>query len=319
MRLYINVNERTARFPEIQRRYRGRPPLLELTAEDVQRGDAAMRELGVPEGAWFVCFHCREFGFDRDDWHSYRNTNIQNFVPAMQAVVDAGGCAIRMGDPTMTPLEPAPGMIDYAHSSARRDWMDIYLLASCRFFVGTTSGLWGPANVFGRPCAIANQTPASRVLPYGAGDIGIPMLYWSEREQRCLSFPEVMRSPASNWSGSSQFRDAGLKMVENDAVDIEALAREMMDTVDGRVEYSNEDEALQATFIGLMHEGHYSYGADARVGRDFLRRHRELLSEPAGQEASAASLSSPDSTAARSSASRAGESTATRNPDSGSA
>ena len=39
-----------------------RAPLLHLSADENARGEAQLRALGIPEGAWFVCVHSREGG-----------------------------------------------------------------------------------------------------------------------------------------------------------------------------------------------------------------------------------------------------------------
>jgi len=69
-----------------------------------------------------------------------RNANISDYTDAMRAIVARGGWCIRVGDPTMRPLDPIPGVVDYARSSSKSDWMDLFLCARCRFFLGNTSG-----------------------------------------------------------------------------------------------------------------------------------------------------------------------------------
>ena len=54
-------------------------------------------------------------------------------------------------------------MIDYACSDLRSDWMDIFLCAQCRFFIGCQSGLSAVPSVFGVPVVMTDlrmgQTP----------------------------------------------------------------------------------------------------------------------------------------------------------------
>ena len=54
--------------------------------------------------------------------------------------MERGAWCLRMGDPSMRPMPRAPRVIDYAHSAIRSDWMDVFLCARCRFFIGNTSG-----------------------------------------------------------------------------------------------------------------------------------------------------------------------------------
>ena len=89
-----------------------------------------------------VCVHARESGYHKEsgiDSQSHRNADILSFVPAMRFLVDRGFTVVRMGDPTMHPLPPMEGVIDYCHHPARDPWLDIYLVASAQFFVGCMS------------------------------------------------------------------------------------------------------------------------------------------------------------------------------------
>jgi putative glycosyltransferase (TIGR04372 family) len=276
---YVALIDRSATYPAIQRAWGERAPTLMLSEEDARRGRACLAELGLPGGAWFACLHVREAGYSPvdDELHAYRNFDIQLFLPALSEIRARGGWIVRLGDPSMRRLPPMDGLIDYAHSALRSDWMDVFLCAACRVFVGTSSGLCNVASVFGRPCCLAGLAPLSTVLPYGARDLGIPKLLYSLRENRHLSFAEAFASPASNFRYSELYQEAGLRVDENTPEEIAALIVEALDRLDGKATYTAEDEARQTRFKALMRPGHYSYGAPSSVGRDFLRKYERFL------------------------------------------
>lgn len=278
---YAMVLNDSTLYPRIQSAWGDRAPLLKLTKEDYERGWAALCKMGVPEGAWFVCVHNREAGFSPHDdpINTFRNTDIHSYLPAMKMIVERGGWCIRMGDKSVTPLPSMPGVIDYALHEAKSDWMDVFLCATCRFFLGSSSGLAVVSNVFGGRAAMANQIPLSVVLPYGIHDVGIPKLLWSMRENRCLTFKETCDSAASNYRFTHLYEEAGLKTVDNTPDEIQELAAELLETVDGTVCYSAEDEELQRRFKSLMRPCHYSFDSTSRVGRHFLRKHANLLTD----------------------------------------
>ena len=56
---------------------------------------------------------------------------------------------ISIGDPGMSKLPNMPQVIDYAHSKAKNDWMDVFLCAQCCFFIGTSLGMIVLAMSFG--------------------------------------------------------------------------------------------------------------------------------------------------------------------------
>lgn len=264
-------------FPKIQMRYHGRPPLLKLTRFDFERGWKMLNSLGVPEGAWFVCVHCREDGYLGDVDQSNRNCDIFNYIPVIELIVKKGGWVIRMGDPTMKNIPRMRHIIDYAHLEIKCDWMDIFLSASCKFFLGCNSGLSTVSSVFGVPSALANFAPLGGTIPYGVDSIGMPKLLWSIDKDRYLTFREAFDSPVSNYRLDSSYFDAGVRLVENSPEDITGLAMEVLDKADSKISYTDEDETLQKRFKSLMKPCHHSYGAISRVGRDFLKKYESLL------------------------------------------
>lgn len=278
---YIAAINTTAAGMSVGKAWGDRAPVLQLTAEDRARGEERLRALGIPPGARIVCFHNREGGYSPGDehLHDYRNAAVDNYLVAARALVERGFYCVRMGDPTTKPIAPMDGIIDYAHSPLRSDWLDVFLCARCEFFIGNTSGLLFVPAAFGRPVALANLLPVSASSPFGTRDLGMPKLLWSRAERRMLSFAEILGSDVGNFRFSSLYREHGLEPVENTADEIRDFALEMLGRLDGSVSYSAHDEALQRRFQALLRPGHFSYGSAARVGRDFLRKYEHLIGE----------------------------------------
>lgn len=274
---YSSWIDRKADAYEIERKYSGRPPLLALTDGDSTRGRAVLREIGIPHDAWFVCVHARESSYTSDELQSYRDSDIQDYIPAIHSIVDRGGWVVRVGDPTMRPLPKMKHVVDYVHLPIRSDWMDIFLVASCRFFFGCASGPCCLAHVFGRPSVTVNNAPFSTILPLGINDIGIPKHVWSTRESRYLSFREIFSTPIGNYRYGDAYQRAAVRVADNTPGDIQAAVIEMLDRVEGNAVYTEYDEELQRRFKSLMNPTHYSYGSVSRIGWDFLRKYSHML------------------------------------------
>jgi putative glycosyltransferase (TIGR04372 family) len=249
-----------------------RPPLIALTPEEIARGEAELRRMGVPAGAWFVCVHTREAGYapHDDDEHAYRNSPIADYRLATEAIAARGGWCIRMGDPSGEPMQPMANVIDYAHSEFRSEWMDVFLCARCRFFLGNTSGLFMVPTVFGVPVALANMAPHGCVYALRPTDLSIPK-HVIGRDGGEMTAAEIFASPIADFRHTRQFAEAGVRVRDNTPEEIRDLALEMLDRLEGTAAYTEDDEQRQADFAALLRPGHYSYGSVARVGRDFLR------------------------------------------------
>ena len=131
----------------------GRGPLLALKNKDYNRGWDCLQKLGIPPDAWFVCLHVRE---EAPRSRAALSADITTYRMAIESIVTRGGWVIRQGDPSMTPLPSMPQVIDYVHTNVRSDWMDVFLWAKCRFFIGTQSGPWLVPPTFGVPCVLTN-------------------------------------------------------------------------------------------------------------------------------------------------------------------
>lgn len=276
---YLRRERGTQDVYRLNAKWQGRPPVLQLTPDDNAECSRALRALGIPEDAWFVCVHIREPGPSSPHdkvAHSYRDADPRSFIPAMQEIVRRGGWCIRMGNPTMSRLPELRGVIDYAHHPIRSARLDVILCARARFFLGTTSGLFYVSTVFGVPCALANMVPTSVMAPL-ASDISIPKLLYDERKSRLLRFDEILGSPVGNFLYTKLYTDAGIRIIENTPEDIRELASEMLDRLEGKHVETPEDEELQERFRRLLKPGTYSYGAASRVGTAFLRKYRHLL------------------------------------------
>jgi putative glycosyltransferase (TIGR04372 family) len=272
----------TVAFPKIQALWAGKPPLLEVNPNDRVRGEEVLKRMGVPSGAWFVCIHSREGGytnsFNDEDLSGYRNCRIESYFEAINHVISQGGICIRMGDPTMVRMPAMAGLIDYAHHPDRADWLDLYLSANCRIFLGNTSGAFFMSAVFGVPVACANMVPLSGIYPYGAHDVAIPKLYKEESTGRLLTFKEILDQPMANFTTSIEFKRKGLKLVDNTPEEIRDLLDEQLRRkTDPSFSYTEDEELLQQRFRSLFRPGHHSYGSISRVGTAFLKKYQDLL------------------------------------------
>ena len=264
---------------EIEWLRQNRPPMIALKPEHRESGYRVLEEAGIPRDAWFVALHVRESGFYSEGDHPYakfRNADISKFADAVRAIRARGGHVVRVGDPRMRPYPPNEGVFDYALSEAKSDWMDVFLCAACRFFIGSTSGLYFVPESFQVPCLLVNWV-SFMPRPYGQNQIYIPKpIQRDGKEGALLSFREMM-SPESRWlfcDGRIMLKH-GLRAIDNTPDEITEAVEEMMARLDSRFEMSADDAARHATFDAISHDAS-AIGA-ARIGNMFLRRHSDLL------------------------------------------
>lgn len=261
----------------------GRAPLLTLKDNHREKGWTMLGKLGVPRDAWLVCLHVREAGYHEEDvpWsrNRYRNAEISTYLPAIEAITERGGWVVRIGDPSMTPLSDIPGVADVACSGLREgeDWADMFCIAESRFYMGMATG---PASIpvnFGVPVLGTNWFHLGP-WPYAKDDLFLHKLLRRKDDGRILTIGECMAPGVFGALEPLYLDSLGVEAVDNSAEDIRDAAIEMIERLDGAVEYSEEDEALQAAWQAQGDP--LGMGPAPRVARSFLRHHPELVAPP---------------------------------------
>lgn len=260
-------------------------PHLVFTQKEELFGLQALRELGIPENRPFVCFHARDAAYLKVtypkmswDYHDYRNSNIDNYIPSAEELTKRGYYAVRMGAAVEGKLPVAkPGVIDYACNGKRTDFFDIFLGARCEFFICSDTGISIIPEVFRRPAVYVNWTPIRRVSPWVLNGLFIFKKFYSLKEKRLLSFSEIINS---NFGAPEKdfFAEEKIELIENTPEEIRDVAVEMEERLKGTWEIMPEDEPLQERFWALFGPDQLK-SPEVRVGAKFLRQNEQILSE----------------------------------------
>jgi len=270
-------------------------PHLYFTASERRKGAACLLELGIPEGAKYICLIGRDnlylktvvnpggnFGY-----HDYRNVKIENFLPAAHALADEGYYVIRMGKIVASPFKSEnPKIIDYASSKLRNDFMDIYLGANCFFCIGVGSGFDEVPKLFRRPVCYVNMVPIGYLCTFSKNSVAICKKHWLTTEQRWLSLSEIFSRDVGFCLFAEEYQARKVEVVENTAEEIKSLVLEMSARLNNKWEVKPEDIDLQRRFWSI-------YPSDARdkylnrplhgsinmlFGAEFLRKNADWLS-----------------------------------------
>ena len=261
---------------------------LSFTPEEEKLGQAGLRNLGIPEGAPFVCFHSRDAAYLNETfpdlklcYHDYRDSSIHNCIPAVEELVRRGYFAIRMGAIVKEALKITDQrIIDYAANGSRTDFMDIFLAARCRFFLGAAGGLNSIPRIFRRPIAFTNVVPLGKDHLLGnrsPNSLFIPKKLWLRGSARFMTFREILESGAGEFFRTEQYEELGVEVVENAPEEIARVVIEMEERLQRTWRTTEEDEELQRRFWSLFDLSDLCDRQLLRIGAYFLRQNRELL------------------------------------------
>lgn len=253
-------------------------PFIKIRDQDVSSGLSALRQIGIPEGVWFICFSAREPGYYPGGLPKCRNFSLLNLEDALLAVIRRGGYCVRVGSSKTSKIpdhwRAHSQIIDYAHSPFASDFMDVFLLSKCRFSLGPMSGISEVPRVFGVPCVMVNTVPFGLFSP---SSNALNIFKLQKRNNTVMKFSECLQSYLSSAVSDEVYDEFQVELVENTKEEICDVTVEMMDRLDHRLVYSEEDELLQKRFCSLMNSFNFSTPPISRVGRNFLKKHEHLL------------------------------------------
>lgn len=257
---------------------------ISFTSEEERVGQEFLKNLGIGSGSSFVCFLSRDSAYLdavlprlNCHYHDYRDSDIKNFIPAVEELTERGYFALRMGAIVKEPLKVSnPKVIDYA-TNHRTDFLDIYLGAKCSFYLGDSCGFSAIPMVFRRPLAVVNMVPLEYAPTWCSNYLFIPKKLWLRKEGRFLSFQEILGSNIGRFLHSGQYEELGIEVIENTADEITALVIEMDRRLKGEWQPAKGDEELQKRFWALFKPSELNMVFRSRIGAEFLRQNEELL------------------------------------------
>ena len=271
---------------------------IEFSKEEQIFGRNILKKFGLKDEDKFVCFAIRDGAYQLKkisaryrDWfyQDFRNYDIDRFLLAAEELTKRGYFVFRMGVVAKKPFRSKnPKIIDYANSSLRSDFMDIYLGANCSFCVATNYGFDALPNIFGRPIVMLGQ-PLGDLRTNNENFLLMTKHHIYKKEKRRLTLSEIFSFGLAFAYDSKIFQDKGGDLVDNTPQEIKDLAVEMTEYVESNKKLNNSDEELQKTFKELYsynlkrfnlnkRESYALHGAiKSRFSTKFLRENRDWL------------------------------------------
>lgn len=259
-------------------------PHIEFTVDEEKKGAKELYRIGIKDETKFICFAARDSDylktvFPRGCWnyHDYRDSDIDNFLLMGEEFANRGYFLLRMGAIVKKPLRhETTQIIDYA-KRFRTDFLDIYLLAKCYFYIGDSLGINAIPYIFRKPVATTNTVHLEYLNSWGQHSLFIPKKNWLIKERRLMTFREIFESGVGRFLFASEYGKMGIELIENTPEEIKDLAVEMDERLRGVWNTTKEDEELQAVFWSLFKKSKLHGIIKSRIGASFLRNNKELL------------------------------------------
>ncbi len=196
----FKLNERTARDTE-NIFYRTNIQ-LSFTKEEINDGKIFLKSIGLKQNQKFVCVVNRDpfykknvvdqYYKDRNwDYHNYRNSNIDTYIPAIEYLLKKNYFVIRVGKGVSKKLEiDHENFLDYSSSELRNDFLDVFLMSNSYFNLVSESGLLIVSLIYNVPICFVNMGSIKATQVWHEKQITIFKKIWSNEKKNFLSLKE---------------------------------------------------------------------------------------------------------------------------------
>ena len=256
---------------------------FEFNQEEINKGRRILSKLGIPENAWYVTLHIRQPGF-RDNFskfEDFRNSNPLTYIKAIKAIINSGGFVILVGDKSMQTMPNISGLIDYAHSDKKTKFMDIFLAATCKFCLGTSSGFYAISMMFNVPVLVTNFLPIITYFSLTNKDMFLPKILKNKKNNNSLTIKEMFDPSISLLTGN-QLRNNNIEFINNTEDDLEKAAIEMIQKTIKK-NFDNKNKSLKQ-FKSIIEKysvknGGHNLIAYADTSINFIKKNNFLIND----------------------------------------
>ncbi len=169
-------------------------PSLKFTNNEILQGEKVLKKFNSKK---IICFISRDGKYiskkyNRNDFNNPRNTNVNDFILATKALEKKGYTIFRMGRDVAEKFRyNSENVIDYANSEISSDFLDLYLIKKCSFFISTGCGLDSIAIIFNKPIIYINYVPIGECSVFSNNFLFSYKKYYDFKKKKYLSLKEI--------------------------------------------------------------------------------------------------------------------------------
>jgi len=259
-------------------------PPINFTDDEETMGKEFMDKIGLKYNNFF-CFNNRDFAqfgnknmikyYEKNS--SYRNFLVDDLKISVKYLTNKGLQGVFYGYRNEQLNWDEKKIIDYP-SLYKSDFLDIFLIAKSKFYLGPNSGPMALSTLFRKPTIQVNVAPILGTAGYySKKDIFIPKKIFSIKKNRFLSLREIMSSGAINYYTDNEYEENSLKIVNNLPEEILDAVSEMIKNLENKFE-DQEDSYEQKDFNNIIKNFSSTQNYNLpKISTSFLKRNSYFL------------------------------------------
>ena len=257
---------------------------LYFTPDEIEKGRRHLKQMNVDlDKDKFVCIFARDDAYLKHvkpyhnwNYQNVRDSDIDSLIETAKYLIGKGFTVIRIGSIVKKPINFShEKMIDYPYSKYQSDFLDIFILAQCKFILAAgSSGLINVGNLFDKPTLTVNLAE-QWLAPWTKDNLYIPKKYKYLNSNKYLHFRDAMKLGESFWS--QNLTTLGLEAEEISSHDILEVTQEMLARLDNSFSYSPESKKIIQAFQKLWNEsGVPGSQTKTPIGIAWLKKNQSL-------------------------------------------
>ena len=255
---------------------------LYFTPDEIEKGRNLLSQMNVDlDKDEFVCIFARDDSYLKHiapyhEWgyQNARNSDIDSLIETTKYLIDKGFTVIRIGSMVNKPISYShEKLIDYSCSESQSDFLDIFLIAQCKFVLAAgSSGIVNVADIFDKPTLIVNLAEY-QYPPFGKNALYTPKKYKYKSTGNYLRFEDAIKLGHVY----PNITDLGLEIEEISSQDILEATKEMLARLENKFSYSPESYKLIQAFHKLLGESGID-GSQTKtpIAIDWLKKNQAL-------------------------------------------
>ena len=264
------------------------PRNFSFNRKEQTNGNLILKKLGIKSK--YVCIYTRDSkylkkNYPYNDWskHNYRDTDINIMIDTCKFLIEKGFFVVRVGKDMEKKMSfKHEKFIDYSFSNFQSDFMDVFIIANCDFFISTSSGIDAIATAFRKeiifpflfPVMDTKSTTDRHFLAYRN--------LYSKKFKRNLTFSEIINYGYGYIVNQDDLIKNELELVDPSPTEIVEVVKDFLKT---RTNYNFSDldyikflEIFKTSefYTKAGNQYHTKNHLNFKVSQYFLKQNHEL-------------------------------------------
>ena len=208
-------------------------PSIEFNEKEKNEGENYLKNKGL-QNKKLVLFSARTSSFHDEKTDSYRNSKINNQTQGIKFLVSKKYNALRIGKNEIEKINFSDqNIIDYAISSERSDFLDVYLGSKCEFMISSDSGINQLADLFRKPILIIDHYYCLSFERYASKVIALPKKFRDIDTGKLVGFVEAYKKLFinNNPDNPSELNKLGYEAIANNEFEIKEATESMLSLI----------------------------------------------------------------------------------------